>query len=334
MVASGSEPSGPLDPAVAATRLAVRNWLADVEPGRAVLVGCSGGPDSMALAAATVFEGRKAGWQVGSLVVDHQLQPRSGEVADEVAARLVAMGCDPVQVARVTVGRQGGPEAAARTVRYAALREAAARQDAVVVLGHTRDDQAETALLGLARGSGVRSMAGMSPVAGIFRRPFLELTRDETAAACRAQHLETWQDPHNDDPAFARVRVRTRVLPVLERELGPGFAAALARTAAMARADADALDMVAERLRVEASGDDGSLDLAVLLGSHPALLTRVLRQAAIHAGAPAGELFAVHVSSMLRLVTAWHGQQGVDLPGHLRARRVEGRLYFERGQGG
>jgi tRNA(Ile)-lysidine synthase len=121
---------------------------------------------------------------------------------------------------------------------------------------------------------------------------------------------------------------------VLERELGPGFAAALARTAAMARADADALDMVAERLRVEASGDDGSLDLAVLLGSHPALLTRVLRQAAIHAGAPAGELFAVHVSSMLRLVTAWHGQQGVDLPGHLRVRRVEGRLHFERGQGG
>jgi tRNA(Ile)-lysidine synthase len=239
-------------------------------------------------------------------------------------------------VVRVEVGRTGGPEAAARTARYAALQAAAEAEgdDAIVLLGHTRDDQAESVLLGLARGSGLRSIGGMSPAAGIYRRPFLDVGRADTEAACRALGLQVWHDPHNADPAFTRVRVRTRVIPTLERELGPGITEALARTAALARADADALDQIAAQLRAESAGTDGSLDLSVLLGTHPALLSRVLRQAALQAGSPPGELFAVHVAQLLRLVTEWRGQQGVDLPGHLRARREHGRLHFEHRQPG
>jgi tRNA(Ile)-lysidine synthase len=283
----------------------------------------------MALAAATVFEGRTAGWLVGAVVVDHRLQPESAETARRVGSWLTDLGCDPVIVTSVDVGSAGGPEAAARTARYAALRAEATRHDAVVLLGHTRDDQAETVLLGLARGSGLRSIAGMRPATEIYRRPFLDVGRADTEAACRVLALQCWQDPHNADPAYARVRVRSRVLPVLESELGPGVSEALARTAALARSDANALDQIAEQLRADVTGSDGSLDVDALVGTHPSLLTRVLRRAALAAGSPAGELHAVHVTALLRLVTDWHGQHGVDLPGRVWARREHGRLRFE-----
>ncbi len=319
-----------LHPDVAAIRAAVRSALADVEPGGRLLVGCSGGADSMALAAATTFEGARAGWQVGAVVIDHGLQPDSAEVAQAVSGRVASLGCSPVSVVRVEVGRAGGPEAAARTARYAALAKAAADSDALIVLGHTRDDQAETVLLGLARGSGLRSLAGMSPAAGVYRRPLLAVSRAQTRAACQALHLTVWDDPHNTDTAFARVRVRTEALPMLERTLGPGVSEALARTALLARADAEALDQIAARLRADATVGDGSLDLGHLLDVPPALVSRVLRQAAVRAGAPPGELSAVHVVEMYRLLTDWHGQRGVDLPGHVRVRRESGRLLFDR----
>ena len=241
-------------PAVAAVRSAVRRSLADVDPGSVVLVACSGGSDSCALAAATAFEASRAGWTTAAVTVDHGLQPGSDEQAARVAAFLRGLGFDPVEVAAVSVGGPGGPEAAAREARYAALDDAATRLGAaVVLLGHTRDDQAETVLLGLARGSGARSLSGMPERArrGLYRRPLLGLDRSVTRAACAALDLAVWDDPHNADPAYARVRVRREVLPVLERELGPGISAALARTAELLRDDADALDAWADRAYAE-----------------------------------------------------------------------------------
>jgi tRNA(Ile)-lysidine synthase len=329
LAGSGSQ----LQPAVAAIRGAVRTALADLDAGMRVLVACSGGPDSMALAAATAFEAPKAGWLAGAVVVDHGLQAGSADVAAAVAARLVNLGLDPVDVVAVRVGSTGGPEAAARAARFEALEAAASRAGAIVVLGHTRDDQAETVLLGLARGSGSRSLAGMAPVSGVFRRPLLGISRDETRAACLAMNLETWHDPHNDDPRYARVRVRKRVLPVLEAELGPGIAAALSRTAALARADADALDALAEPLLGQARQEDGSLDLGPLERAPAALVGRVIRAAAIAAGSPATDLFAVHVEAVRALITDWHGQAGVDLPGHVRVHRAGPRLRFTRQPG-
>jgi tRNA(Ile)-lysidine synthase len=312
---------GRLDPAVADVRRAIRQSCGDLEPGTRVLVACSGGADSMALAAGAVFEGRRAGWLVGAITIDHQLQPTSGGVAAEVAGRLRVLGCDPVDVIVISVGTVGGPEGAARAARYLALERAADTSNAVVLLGHTRDDQAESVLLGLARGSGSRSLAGMAPQRGRFRRPLLALPRSATEQACRAQDLVVWSDPHNDDQRFARVRVRHDVMPLLERTIGPGVAEALARTADLARDDADALDALAVVLAHAADRGPGCLDVAVLAEAAIAVRRRVLRSAAIEAGCPAGDLTAHHVGDIDRLITDWHGQASLDLPGRVSVTR-------------
>lgn len=327
---------------MAAVRLAVRGALRAIEPGALVLVACSGGADSLALTGALAFEAARSGHRAGGVTVDHGLQHGSAERAAGVTTTMSGLGLAPAEAVRVTVGTAGGPEAAARTARYAALDAAAARHGAAaVLLGHTRDDQAETVLLGLARGSGARSLAGMAETSGIYRRPLLGLDRDLTRRACLAMGLRPWDDPHNDDRAFARVRIRRAVLPALEEEIGPGVAAALARTARLLRDDADALDDWAARALADAAvpaaatraGDAGAtpvvvLDVRVLAGLPRAVRTRVLRRAAIAAGSPAGTLAAVHVDTVDALITAWHGQAYVDLPGRVAAWRRCERLHF------
>ena len=329
-----------LDPAVASVRSAVRRVLAGVtggpgDPAGPVLVACSGGADSLALLSATVFECRPdrdstGGARVVGVTVDHGLQEDSGDRASRTVAQMVELGVDETVSARVRVEASGqGIEAAAREARYAVLAEVASRFDAgVVLLGHTLDDQAETVLMGLARGSGGRSIAGMRPGFEVFRRPLLEVTRAQTRAACAAEGIDWWEDPHNDDPRFLRARVRARVLPMLEEELGPGVAATLARTAELVRPDMELLDELAEDALVASTLETG-LDV-IAIGALPGpIRSRVLRLAALGAGAPAAELAHEHVVGMDRLVTRWHGQTGVDLPGHLRAVRRDGVLAFD-----
>jgi tRNA(Ile)-lysidine synthase len=302
-----------------------------------VLAACSGGADSMALASALAFEADRAGVRAGGVTVDHGLQAGSAERALDVATKLRDLGLDPVEAVRVEVGREGGPEAAARDARYAALERTADALGAVaVLLGHTRDDQAETVLLGLARGSGTRSLSGMAAVSGPggrYRRPFLLLDRDTTRKACLVQGIDVWEDPHNADPSYTRARVRHEALPVLEKSLGRGVVASLARTAQLFRDDADALDQWAAYARREATvtGDpDGGLDVARLRPLPPAVRRRVLRAAAVAAGSPSGSLFARHVEEADRLVTEWRGQGPLNLPGGVVARRADGRLVFRR----
>ena len=236
-------------PAVAQARAGVRHCLGDLEPGDLALAACSGGADSLALAAALAHVAPRLGLRCGGVTVDHGLQDGSDAHAARVARTLGAMGLDPVRRVRVTVDGlpgAGGPEAAARQARYTALDQVAHETGAaVVLLGHTLDDQAETVLLGLARGSGARALAGMPARRGRFRRPLLGLSRATLREACLAQRLDPWDDPHNSDPSFTRVRVRHQVLPVLEEALGPGVAGALARSASQLSADCEALDAIA-----------------------------------------------------------------------------------------
>jgi len=317
-----------LHPCVAAVRLAVRRCLAGLPSPGVVVVACSGGADSLALLAAAVFEGRPAGFAVIGVTVDHGLQEGSAEQAQRVVAQMAALGAAETVSARVSVDSPGlGPEAAARQARYAVLDEIAPRfAAAAVLLGHTRDDQAETVLLGLARGSGGRSLAGMRRSFAGYRRPLLDVSRDDTVTACRVQGIEPWTDPQNADPSYLRVRVRSRVLPVLETELGPGVAATLARTAEQLRTDMEHLDALAEA----ALADLGEpLAVARLTALPDAVRRRVLRLAAVRAGAPPAELFYEHVLGMDALLTDWHGQKWIDLPGHLRAVRREGLLLFD-----
>lgn len=320
-----------LTPAIADVRRAVRACLAelerDVEP--LVLVALSGGPDSLALAAATAFEAPRAGMRAGAVIVDHGLQADSAAVAKRAAAQATALGLDPVLVRAVTVDGDGGPEAAARTARYAALEDAAAETGAAaVLLAHTLDDQAETVLLGLARGSGPASLSGMQPVAGLYRRPLLGIRRSTTEAFCADSHLTPWHDPHNDDRAYARVRARRDVLPVLERELGPGIAEALARTAEQLREDSEALDRFAEEVAEDlAEHTEAGIALPVAaLEANPAALRQRLIRVAVESEFHVA-LSRAQTLEVARLVTDWHGQSGVDLPG-VRVERRGGLLHF------
>jgi tRNA(Ile)-lysidine synthase len=244
----------------------VRAAVSDLPPGSLVLVACSGGADSLALAATTAFVASRDGLRAGAVVVDHGLQDGSAEVAAVAVEQCRALGLDPVEVRRVRVSGRGGLEAAARHARYTVLDDVAHRAGAAaVLLGHTVDDQAESVLLGLARGSGARSLAGMAAARGMYRRPFLGLRRSDTEAVCVANGLAWWTDPTNgtlDAPAGPgarhgaplplRSQVRSRVLPVLEDVLGPGVAVTLARTADLLREDADLLDELAARVLDEA----------------------------------------------------------------------------------
>jgi len=339
-------PTGRLDPDVADQRRRVREALADVPPGATVLVACSGGADSLALAAALAFEARRAAWRAGAVVVDHGLQPGSEAVAARAAQACRRLGLDPVEVVAVAVPPDGGPEAGARTARYAALDSAAERHGATaLLLGHTLDDQAESVLLGLARGSGARSLAGMAARRGLLRRPFLGVRRAGTVAACAALGLDPWHDPTNGPTADAsaasgslplRSRVRHDVMPVLEDVMGPGVAEALARTADLLREDADALGALADAALARALLAGGpapgdvdrvqGLDVGVLAAAPAAVRRRALRAFLVRSGAPAGSLGRAHVAAVDALVVAWRGQGPVSLPGGIRVARRYGRL--------
>jgi tRNA(Ile)-lysidine synthase len=325
-------------PAVAEVRSSVRRCLGEFSPGDLVLAACSGGADSLALAAALAHEAPRAQLCAGGVTVDHGLQPGSADRALEVTQILAALGLGPVTRMTVSVDTEagrGGPEAAARAARYQALDEAVRQTGAkAVFLAHSRDDQAENVLLGLARGSGARSLAGMPSRRGPYRRPLLLLSRATLRAACTALGLQPWDDPHNADPAYARARVRHQALPALEAALGPGVAEALARSASQIRADAEVLDDLAASQAELARDGDGAWEAGQLASLPAAIRTRVLRQAAIAGGCPAGALTARHIEALDALLTSWHGQRWTDLPGGIRGTRHCGKLLFTAGDPG
>ena len=324
-----------LTPAIADVRRAVRESLEafPASDDALVLVALSGGPDSLALAAAAAFAAPRRGMRAGAVIVDHGLQRESATVAAKAAEQALALGLEPVLVrlVQVDVGPgSGGPEAAARAARYTAL-DAVRRETSsvAVLLGHTLDDQAETVLLGLARGAGASSLHGMAPVSGAFVRPLLGIRRSSTLAACADAGLEPWLDPHNVDTAFSRVRVRQSVLPTLERELGPGMAEALARTADQLREDGDALDHMAEET-IEEIVEHAEAGIAISIGAltaNPAALrNRIIRH--VVSSEFGVSLSRAQTLAAAALVTEWHGQKGVDLPG-IRVVRVAGKLVFQ-----
>ncbi|QTI68824.1 tRNA lysidine(34) synthetase TilS [Gordonia polyisoprenivorans] len=305
-----------MDSAGALTR-AVERFAADHLDGhRQVCVGLSGGPDSLALTAAAV----RAGFKVRALVVDHRLQRGSAHVADAAAEAARGLGAR-AQVIEVSVGTAGGMEAAARAARYDALEEA--RDGCPVLLGHTADDQAETVLLGLARGSGARSIAGMRAWSAPWGRPFLGIRRAQTVGACTELGLAPHADAHNRDPRFTRVRLRSEVLPLLDDVLHGGVVEALCRTADALRADTDALDALAEEHHRVARTAEG-LAIAPVRDLATALRTRVIRRWLLDVGAT--EPTSRVIGAVDALVVDWHGQGGVAVGGDGGSRREVARV--------
>ena len=323
--AAGGRPLLPETPAIHEVRLAVRAWLGRHDV-RSVAVGLSGAADSAALTAAAVVEADA----VRAVVVDHRLQAGSDVVAARAADFARARGCTSVQVVPVEVTGPGGLEAAARAARYRALDDN--RAGLPVLLGHTLDDQAETVLLGLGRGSGLRSIRGMADFDEPWGRPLLGVRRSVTRAACRELGYEPYEDPHNSDPRFTRVRLRTEVLPLLEEVLGGGVAPALARTAAQLREDGEVLDAAADEALVAAAGDGAGLDVELLEPVHPAVRRRALRRWLAEAGASAPTDRTLRAVD--DLIGRWRGQGPVAVgrgpgPGtRLVVSRRRGRLVM------
>ncbi|MBE7162731.1 MAG: tRNA lysidine(34) synthetase TilS [Williamsia herbipolensis] len=314
---------GPVTP----VERAVRAWLRRYDPGTRLVVAVSGGADSLALAWSVH---RCIGPRAVAVTIDHRLQPGSDRQADRVVRHLRDLGLDHVESRTVEVGTAGGPEAAARRARLGALRAVATDlgTDVPILLGHTMDDQAETVLLGLARGSGPRSIAGMQQWRAPFGRPLLAVGRSDTEAACRAAGLEFWSDPQNVDARFTRVRLRHEVLPLVDEVLGGGVVPALARTADLLREDVEYLDERAREL-LGRPGDRTAPDSIPLelLDEHPALRRRMVRIWLQDNGIR--ELTADHLHRLDALRGSRPGA-AVRLPGGVDVRVGDGRLHLER----
>jgi tRNA(Ile)-lysidine synthase len=317
--------AGP-SPSVAATRLAVRHALQDLPRGSHVLVAGSGGPDSTALAAATAFVAPRLGLTAGFACADQHWSSGSTAQSRAAVATAVELGLQPAEIVDAPAARSEG---AARIARRTGLLAAAKNQGAAaILLGHTLDDQAETVLLRLARGSGARSLSAMSARDDPWRRPFLGLRRELVHESCVQLRLTAWTDPSNADPAFARSRVREVALPLLERALGPGIAESLARSAGLLRSDADALDGLTDRYLARFDGIAEALAVSELAALPAALRSRVLRRAALEVGSPATALGSAHVAQLEALVMAWRGQGPLTLPGGVTAARSHGRIVL------
>ena len=317
---------------MADVRRAAREWAGslDASPGRALyLVGLSGGGDSVALAWALSHEAGLLGVEIGAVSVDHGVQPDSAEVARRAASEAEDLGLQPVIVKSVSIEGTSNPEDKARLARYRAFTEALRETGAQgVVLAHTLDDQAETVLMGLARGSGPSGLKGMATQDGTVHRPFLGLERATVRQALTDSGHSWWEDPHNADERFTRVRVRNTVLPLLEKELGPGVSGALARTAELFREDSEALDDEASRgFGKNAVADyegSWSLEVKMLEQVSSAVPTRVLRMLVLRVGG--GAPTYAHTAQMRRLLQAWKGQSAIDVPG-ASVERKDGRIY-------
>ena len=317
-----------MDSSAPAIRSAVRSALEGFEAGDLIIVAVSGGADSLALAYALSLEAPKFAIQLQAVTIDHQLQAGSGVQALKVVEQMKSLGIETT-IEKVSVEITDGLEASARKARYAALDSIGTTLNAAAIfLGHTRDDQAESVLLGLARGSGTRSLSGMAVRNGKYIRPLLSITRDQTVSMCQEFGLSAWTDPHNSDLNFARVRVRMQAIPILEKTIGPGISDALARTAELLRHDADALDAWAEEEIRQIDLSDLACDYLANLPR--AIRSRVIRAAIYAAGAPAGSISADHVGSIEALITAWSGQGAAHLPGGVKVERFSGRLSLLR----
>ena len=277
----------------------------------------------MALALALFLEANQS--KVIPVVVDHGLQEGSAQITSQTISKLKAIGYTQVESAVAQVKITDGLEASARRARYQIFNQFIdTYRPKYFLLAHTLNDQAESVLLGLARGSGARSLSGMAVENNIYVRPLLKISRHTTVAACREGGIEIWSDPHNDDLRFARVRTRKNVLPNLEENLGPGITEALVRSADLLRDDADALDSFAREYFAQT--DPLNLSVNELERLPKAIRTRVLRLAIYKAGAPTGSLSAEHINGAEALISDWHGQKELSLPGDVKLLRNSGRI--------
>ena len=306
-----------LSPAQGEIRHAVREVLAaNTKPGQKLLIAVSGGADSLALASATLFESKKLQLQVATVTIDHGLQKASAKVTEQTLDKLHQIGIIEAWSKKVKVGTKGGPEAAARDARYKALESIRIESKSdFIVLGHTANDQAETVLLGLTRGSGSKSLSGMSVRSERLLRPLLAIERKTTEQFCKDEKISPWQDPQNKDLKFLRVRIRRVVLPFIEKQLGNGIFSNLIRTSSQLQEDDQYLSAVVDKAFkkiAKSSARTVTLDQSGLSKLPAAVRNRVIKSAIDYFEVDSSR---VHVLAVADLVLNWHGQKPLALPG-------------------
>ena len=310
---------------------AVQNLLKDLDPGDLVLVGCSGGADSLALVWTTSVVGKRLELKTGAVIVDHQLISESNDVAQNAKKQCEELGIEKVIIKKVEVNQTNeGLEAAARIARYEAFENVLHETNAkVILLAHTQDDQAETVLMRLTRGSGAKSLSGMSAISGKYLRPFLHLRKKIVHDSLYVIGMKAWQDPANFDNQYLRVKVRQELMPKLIEVLGEGAISSLDKTSQLLRLDNQALDDLAQQF-VDAQDDvkKNGLKVKELENLPEAIRTRVLKICAVASGVHPGPFSFEHIEAIDALVKNWHGQGNVDLPGFIQATRVDGSLRF------
>jgi tRNA(Ile)-lysidine synthase len=314
--------------------ISVLEKISDANKEESILVGVSGGADSLALA--KVLFDVKQSLHIVPVIVDHSLQENSAEVAEKAKKTLIDIGYSEISIFKIQVELNDGIEASARRARYQAFHSALEKyQSNALLLAHTLDDQAETVLLGLSRGSGSRSLSGMKIVAKPFFRPFLELSRSDTEAICDEFKIEYWVDPFNSDLNLFRSKVRKVLRPVLEDTLGPQIYSSLARTAKILQNDQDYLMIEVNNFLKSLGGLDKLelpfvLELDTFSKLHSAIRIRIFRELLYHFGANSGKINFSHLLTMDELISNWHGQKGLDLPGEITLTRKEGKLWITR----
>ena len=273
---------------------------------RAVTCAVSGGADSLALLVLV----RAAGFEATAVHVDHGLRAGSAAEADVVAAAAARFGAE-FRAERVVIEPGPNLEARARAARYAVL-------PAGVLTGHTADDQAETVLLNLLRGSGLDGLAGMRavPEGTGPRRPLLAIRRAETVALCTAFGLQPVADASNADPAHRRNRIRHELLPLAAAIAERDVAALLARQAVLLRDEAELLDRLA-------AGID-PVDSRSLAAAPPALARRAVRRWLVTACFDGRPPDAATVERVLAVARNEH--RACDLIGGWRVERHRGKL--------
>ena len=310
---------------------AVQNLLKDFDAGDLVLVGCSGGADSLALAWTTLVVGKRLELKTGAVIVDHQLIPESNSVALNAMKQCEELGIQEVIIKKVNVEQNHeGLEAAARIARYEAFENVLHETNAqAILLAHTQDDQAETVLMRLTRGSGAKSLSGMAQVSGKYLRPFLHLRKKLVHDSLDLIGLKAWQDPANTDHQFLRVKVRLELMPKIVEVLGESAISSLDKTSQLLRLDNQALEELAQQFfKSQKDVKTNGLEISELEKLPEAIRTRVLRIFAIASGVHPGPFSFEHIEAIDALVKNWHGQGNVDLPGFIQATRVNGSLRF------
>ena len=310
---------------------AVQNLLKEFDAGDYVLVGCSGGADSLALVWTTLVVGKRLELKIGAIIVDHQLILESNDVALNAKKQCEDLGIQEVIIKKVNVEHNHeGLEAAARIARYEAFENVLHETNAqAILLAHTQDDQAETVLMRLTRGSGAKSLSGMAQVSGKYLRPFLHLRKKLVHDSLDLIGLKAWQDPANTDHQFLRVKVRHELMPKIVEVLGESAISSLDKTSQLLRLDNQALEELAQQFfKSQKDVKTNGLEISELEKLPEAIRTRVLRIFAIASGVHPGPFSFEHIEAIDALVKNWHGQGNVDLPGFIQATRVDGSLRF------